>query len=86
MKESSSTQAIYCINDKARFPLELGTECCENIERTTNACFHSRFNSPKPYTFTFIEVVKQFPINTYVRQQSLNEKVRIVDLAEDNTI
>lgn len=75
------------IGEEASFPPELWAECSDSIERTTNACesFHSRFNSnfysTHPNIFAFIEVLKQFQTDTYVKLQSLTEKVRIRDPA-----
>lgn len=75
------------IGEEASFPPELWAEHTASIERTTNACesFHSRFNSNfytnHPNIFSFIEIVKQFQTETYIKLQSLNEEVRIRDPA-----
>lgn len=75
------------IGEEATFPPELWAECSDSIERTTNACesFHSRFNSnfysTHPNIFAFVEVLKQFQTETYVKLQSLTEEVRIRDPA-----
>lgn len=75
------------IGDDANFPPELWAECSDSIQRTTNACesFHSRFNSNfyfnHPNIFLFIDVLKQFQTDTYLKLQSLTEKVRIRDPA-----
>lgn len=76
----------YIVED-ATFPPELWAECSDSIERTTNACesFHSRFNSnfytTHPNIFAFVEALNHFQTDTYIKLQSLTEKVRNRDPA-----
>lgn len=75
------------INEEAVFPPSLWSELSDSLERSTNACesFHAKFNasfySNHPTIFTFIETLKQFQTDTYIKIQSLHETSRIRDPA-----
>lgn len=73
------------ISEEAVFPPSLWAELSDSIERSTNACesFHAKFNasfySTHPSIFHFIEILKQFQTETYIKIQSLSECARIRD-------
>lgn len=74
------------ISEDAVFPPCLWAELSNSIERSTNACesFHAKFNgsfySAHPSIFHFLEVLKQFQTDTYIKMQSyLYENSRIRD-------
>lgn len=73
------------IDQESDFPPSLWAECSSSLIRTTNACesFHARFNSsfysPHPSIFIFIEKLKQFQTETYVKIQSLHIPRKIKD-------
>lgn len=76
----------YIIHN-ALFPPNLWANQNPSIARTTNACesFHSRFNfsfySTHPSIFIFIEKLKEFQVETYVKINSLQIPAKIKDTA-----
>lgn len=68
------------IDENSDFPPHLWADSCPSITKTTNACesFHSVFNSSfyttHPSIYVFIETLKEFQIDTYVKIQSLKTK------------
>jgi hypothetical protein len=80
------------IAENSRFPPSMWAEKSSNTERTTNACesFHSRFNSNfyscHPPIFSFIEVLKNFQTDTYIKIQSLNEATPLKNRAVRNRV
>lgn len=73
------------IETDSTFPPTLWAEFSASMDRTTNACesFHSRFNAnfykTHPSLFIFMQKLNDFQTDTYIKLQSLNEKVRIKD-------
>lgn len=71
------------IFDASPFPPKIWASCAATSELTTNACesFHSKFNeqfySPHPNIFNFLEVLKDFQANTYVKINSTHLPVKI---------
>lgn len=66
------------ISHDSLFPPEIWAENSECITRTTNACesFHRNFNdsmySTHPNLFVFLEKIKEFQIDTYIKIQSVH--------------
>lgn len=73
----------YINEDNATFPPSMWASCTSSTERTTNACesFHARFNNnfycPHPDIFKFIDVLKNFQIDTYVKIDSVHIPVKV---------
>lgn len=73
------------IGDHATFPPEMWATLSESLELTTNACesFHSRFNDnfyhSHPNIFHFIDVLKNFQTETYIKINSVHENNRLKD-------
>jgi hypothetical protein len=71
----------HYIDVNAKFPPSIWGELSSSVDHTTNACesFHSRFNASfyvtHPPLFIFLEVLKNFQTDTYIKIQSLNEPV-----------
>lgn len=91
-KPKNATLDIYAdyllenyIIDSALFPPHIWSNQNPSIARTTNACesFHSRFNSSfystHPSIFIFIEKLKEFQVDTYVKINSLQIPAKIKD-------
>ena len=73
------------IQENSSFPPSIWAVEEASITRTTNACesFHSQFNSSfystHPSIYIFIEKLKEFQIDTYVKIQSLHMPLKIKD-------
>lgn len=73
------------IQQEATFPPILWAEQTSSITRTSNACesFHAKFNSSfystHPSLYVFVEKLKEFQIDTYIKIQSLNIFPKIKD-------
>lgn len=65
------------ISENSHFPPHIWAEHSSSLQRTTNACesFHSKYNSsfysPHPNINSFINVIKQFQIDTSVKINSV---------------
>ncbi|XP_056633558.1 uncharacterized protein LOC130443111 [Diorhabda sublineata] len=80
------------IDKDSQFPPTMWSDGSPSIFQTTNACesFHSRFNS-SPYSshpaiYVFIEKLKEFQIDTYIKIQSLYVPARIKDAKVKNKL
>lgn len=75
----------YYISEESVFPPVIWAEQSATLSRTTNACesFHSNFNSSMykehPNLFVFIEKLKEFQLDTYIKIQSLHIPRKIHD-------
>lgn len=73
------------IDKDAQFPPRIWADGNPSITRTTNACesFHSKFNSsfysPHPAIYIFVEKLKEFQIDTYIKIQSFHMPAKIKD-------
>lgn len=73
------------IDEDALFPPNVWAEHSSSIFRTTNACesFHSFFNSSfyvaHPNFYTFLNVLKNCQIDSYIKQRSCNTVKPIYD-------
>lgn len=73
------------IEDDAPFPPSLWATATPSIINTTNACesFHSKLNesfySTHPSIYIFIEKLKEFQIDTYVKIQSVHIPAKVKD-------
>lgn len=73
------------VGDNAIFPPYIWADNLPSLIRTTNACesFHSQFNytfySTHPSIYIFIDKLKEFQIDTYLKIQSLHIPVKIKD-------
>lgn len=73
----------YICEESAKFPPSMWASCTSSTERTTNACesFHARFNKnfyvPHPDIFKFLEVLKNFQIDTDIKINSVHLPVKI---------
>lgn len=71
------------ISDESLFPPSIWAEHSATLTRTTNACesFHKHFNESlykdHPNLFVFIEKLKEFQIDTYIKIQSLHMPTKI---------
>lgn len=71
------------ISDDADFPPHIWAENNATLVRTTNACesFHAHFNesfySSHPTIYIFLEKLKEFQIDTYIKIQSLEITAKI---------
>jgi hypothetical protein len=76
------------IEENSTFPPGIWAEKSAAITRTTNACesFHSKFNesfyATHPSLYIFMEKLREFQIDTYVKIQSLCTPMKI----KDNTV
>lgn len=73
------------IDENAKFPPQMWANASPSIIHTTNACesFHSRFNgsfyATHPSIYIFIEKLKEFQIDTYVKLQSVHIPLKMND-------
>lgn len=73
------------IEENSDFPPYLWAECTPSVTRTTNACesFHSKFNesfyTTHPSIYIFVEKLREFQTDTYVKIQSLQTPAKIKD-------
>lgn len=73
------------IDEDSLFPPNVRAENSLSLQRTTNACesFHSKLNSsfysPHPNIFTFVDVLLNFQIDSYIRQRSCSTQKVICD-------
>lgn len=71
------------IAEEAMFPPSIWAENSASVTRSTNACesFHSNFNASlyktHPNIFVFIEKLKEFQIETYIKIQSIHLQPKI---------
>ena len=75
------------ISEESLFPPIIWAEHSSTITRTTNACesFHSNFNNSiyyaeHPNLFVFVEKLKEFQTDTYIKIQSLQKPIQIHDM------
>lgn len=73
------------IGETASFKPHIWADQTPSISRTTNCCesFHSKFNSSfyntHPSIYIFIEKLKEFQIDSYIKLQSLQKPAKIKD-------
>lgn len=74
------------ISEESLFPPIIWAEHSSTITRTTNACesFHSNFKNSiyaeHPNLFVFVEKLKEFQTDTYIKIQSLQKPIQIHDM------
>lgn len=82
----------YFIGPDSYFSPNIWADENPTIKRTTNACesFHSKFNSSfyssHPSIFVFIEKLKEFQIEAYLKIKSLNITAKIKDKQVQNKL
>lgn len=71
------------IPESSQFPPYLWASNCHSTENTTNACesFHSKFNdyfySSHPSLYIFIDILKQFQTETYIKINSVTTQCKM---------
>lgn len=88
---------MYCdylidnyISEESLFPPKLWAENSAELTRTTNACesFHRHFNESfykcHPNIFIFIDKLKEFQMETYIKLQSVHLNVKITNTKVKN--
>ena len=80
------------IDCKSRFPPEIWSDVTASSVRTVNTCksFYAKFNSslysPHPDIFTFLDVLKEFQIDTNIVIRTSERKEKKLSGASEKTI